>query len=119
MLWQNASDSFHHRVNFIPHSLLDDVPVKTDINQTMPEPLVVLTTMLKAIYVFTKDDMKSFLKAVECLWQEIDGEKNVRGLAEKVKICCALSEEKSLAFTALIIAYFGKKGLIVSKDRDR
>jgi radical SAM superfamily enzyme YgiQ (UPF0313 family) len=115
VLWKKPSDSFHHRVNFIPRSLLNDIPFKKE-GSVMPAPLEILTGTIKAVYVLTENDMHAFLKIAEYLEANIDGKKSVQSLAGEIKKNLALPDEKASAFTSLIIAYLARRGAITSKS---
>ncbi|MBF0550247.1 MAG: cobalamin-dependent protein [Deltaproteobacteria bacterium] len=100
VLCRNNADFVHHRVNFIPHSLLDDIPRKTAACPGYP--YYFLGTIGGAVYNWTLPDMQDFLKVGAWLWPEIDGRTSIRELSRRVAARFPhLDPEKALIFTSL------------------
>ncbi len=110
VLWQQPSDSFHHRVNFLPDSLLDDVPRRN--GKAMPDPLSALGQTVQAIYNWTDTDMRAFVRCAKTVWENIDGQKTVRALAEAN--ASELGPNDALRNTALLTVFWARDGVIAS-----
>ena len=115
----------HHRVNFVPQSLLEDVPVKTEAGQRHDDArasvhALMQETMLPCLHGFDRDKKRAFERAAIAVWLHIDGERTVREIAEAVKGSNALNSDTSVSYTALAIVGYGMQRLVASRaEADR
>ena len=117
VLWRTASDSFHHRVNFIPTSLLDDIAVPLK-DAKMPDPLTWLARVSQAIFDWNEDDMRAFVRLAPPLWSSMDGNKSIRQIAEELSTKISAPMERTLPMTCLHIVNWSRQSLIRSKGKD-
>ena len=114
------SHYIHHRVNFIPYSFLEDVPVKhvvkpdREVRKKADEFLYAV--ILQYIMDWEKEDGPLFTRVALELWQNIDGEKNVAELAKTIQIELNLDQDKSSILTSLAAVFFGREGWISSRQ---
>lgn len=114
VLWRGPRDSYHHRVNFLPNTLLDEIPVK--VSDEPPETTEILSKILQSVFDWTESDMKLFAKICPLVWTLINGTKSVRELAGTVTIKLDASFERCAAMTCLYIALLARAGHINSKS---
>lgn len=110
ILWRKADDSHHHRVNFLPDSLLDDIPRR--LSDNMPSPLPYLTIIVQSIYDWTENRMRGFVRSSPLLWEEMDGIKSVRKLAESIAPRTNMDPDEALAHACLLVALWARDGHI-------
>lgn len=118
VLWKSPADSFHHRVNFIPNSLLDDILARKE-GAAIPDPLPWLSKILQSVYDWTEDDMRSFIRLAPVLWDDIDGRSSLRTLIERLSESSGAPFAKTAAFAALAVVDWGRAGLVVSSEGGR
>jgi hypothetical protein len=111
VLWRGPRDSFHHRVNFIPDSFLDDIPAKG--SAAAPDPKALLTLAVQAIIDWTEDDMRLFIRASRMLWEKTDGVKTLRVIISAIASETTAPAEKAAAMTAVAAALLAKSGDII------
>ena len=112
----DLSNYIHQRINFIPHSLLNDIPVK--VNGNRGSPIKFLEVALQAIFDWTEDMIDKYVKTTNLLWERIDGEKSVRELAGEIKNVLNLSDYHSKMFVSLSIVGLAREGAIRSIDKN-
>jgi hypothetical protein len=113
VLWRSPSDSIHHRVNFLPNSLLDDVPVLSP-GAERPDSLCALGTIIQSVYDWEIPRMRRFLAAHDRIWGRIDGVKSVRGIAESVSADCGTDFGEACMFACLAVALWARSGVVRS-----
>ena len=127
-LAERWEDYHHHRINFVPNSLLEDVPVR---NVRRPRDLD-LSLALWALYdCFWPDFCASvpeknqaqtlarFEEAVPRFWRLANGRRTLREIVERMAPQCSLSRKEALQFGAFICLIFGQLGIIMSrKEKD-
>lgn len=102
VIWRSRRDSFHHRINFIPDSLLDSIPERNA--DSMPDPLPLLELAVQAIIDWTRSDMISFIEAAKILWDSTDGRKSLRQIAS--------AREKLLPYICTAAILWARQGMI-------
>ncbi|MBI3815256.1 MAG: radical SAM protein [Nitrospinae bacterium] len=112
----DLSNYIHQRINFIPFSLLNDVPVK--IKENRGSPIKFLEVILQAIFDWTEDMIDNYVQTANLLWDKIDGKKNVRELSEEIKGLLKLNNYHSKIFVSLAIVGFAREGAIRSRDKN-
>jgi radical SAM superfamily enzyme YgiQ (UPF0313 family) len=110
----DLSHYIHQRINFIPNSLLNDVPVK--VNGNRGSPIKFLEVALQAIFDWTEDMIDNYVQTANILWDRIDGKKNVKELAGEIKSKLNLSNYHSKMFVSLSIVGLAREGAIRSKN---
>ncbi len=116
VLWQGPDDSFHHRVNFLPASLLDETP-SLKPGASMPDPLPWLASASQAIIDWTEEDMRAFVRTATPLWKLIDGVRSVRSMAESLAKESSLEPGKAQSFACLHMVAWARKGLVAGGKR--
>lgn len=123
VLLDEPEELYHHRINFIPNSLLDDVPVRT-INKLSTDHyymyLLATWTGLYTVYDHRNNreelaqglyDAWRFLNA---LFQRCSGRFTVRQLAIRMSEQLNLPMTKSLRMTAFTVYLFAQLGILRS-----
>jgi magnesium-protoporphyrin IX monomethyl ester (oxidative) cyclase len=113
---EDPSHCIHQRVNFIPNSLLYDVPVK--IKDNRGSPIRFLEVILQAIFDWTEDMIDNYIKTADLVWDRVDGKKTVRELADEIEGLLELSDYHSKMFVSLAIVGLARDGVIRSKDKN-
>jgi hypothetical protein len=111
VLWRSPRDSYHHRVNFLPNSLLDDVPVLSP-GAERPDSLCTLGTIIQSVYDWDIGRMRRFLVAHDRIWGRTDGGRSVRGIAESVSAEGETDFEEACMFACLSVALWARSGAI-------
>ncbi len=115
---ENNEDFNHHRVNFIPNSLLNDVPSK--IAPTPGSPYPFLHTIVSYVHNWTIEDMKDYILIGRILWPLINGDKSIRDLVKCVNPeVPRLSNEKIMIFVTLNTVGWAKRGKIKGIEYDK
>ena len=114
VLWKGPSDSFHHRVNFLPDSLLDERPVLKP-GASMPETLPWLSSVTQAIIDWSEEDMRNFVHAAPAVWKLADGKRTIRKIAAELAAESTLTAEKAMTFACLHLVDWARKGLASGK----
>ena len=112
----DLSNYIHQRINFIPHSLLNDIPVK--VNGNRGSPIKFLEVALQALFDWTEEMIDTYVQTSNLLWDRIDGKKNVRELSEEIKEMLNLSDYHSKMFVSLSIVGLAREGAIRSKEKN-
>ena len=106
----------HHRVNFIPESLLKDRPRR--LSQAPGSPYPFLNTVVSYVHNWTLRDMENFVLVRQFLWGAMDGERSVKDLAGAAVVAFPeLSLEKAQIFTALAMVGWAKEERITGTVR--
>ncbi len=116
VLWRGPSDSFHHRVNFLPKSLLDETPSPKS-GALMPDPLPWLASISQAIIDWDEEDMRAFVRCAAPLWKGSDGARRIRHLAAGLARDAKLDEGKAMAFACLHFVNWARKRLLAGDGR--
>ncbi len=101
----------HQRTNFIPFSLLRDVPVKRFRGDGM-EHLRSSVRLISTAFFWTPQEIQSYLTASFFFLKLIDGAKTVERLADGLTRILPLPREKALEYCALATMCLARKGLI-------
>lgn len=109
---KDHSTYVHQRINFIPHSLLNDVPVKT--REEQENPLNFLEIILQAIFDWNEKMIDQYIDINQDVWGKIDGQKSVRRLCEEIEKERKLDNYTSKMFTCLSIVGLAREGSIRS-----
>ncbi|MFH1316708.1 MAG: radical SAM protein [Candidatus Woesearchaeota archaeon] len=121
VLMDDWSDYFHHQINFIPHSLLNDIPLafKTlneyDIEQCVE---VAKSSLFKyfpgneKVDNKNEEDMKRISKRYYALAK---GNKSIKEIADQISKEYKIDIEKVLRFVALATIVFSQKKIVVEK----
>jgi radical SAM superfamily enzyme YgiQ (UPF0313 family) len=121
-------DYHHHRINFVPRSLLDDVPMK---NAGELGPLhyrlcnFVLQVALWNIFnescpiAERRAAATRYRDFLGSFWQYCNGKRTMQDVCEAAGRACALTREESLTFGALTCLILGQTGVIKSARHDR
>ncbi|MBI3584545.1 MAG: cobalamin B12-binding domain-containing protein [Nitrospinae bacterium] len=112
----DLSNYIHQRINFIPHSLLNDVPVK--VNGNRGSPIKFLEVALQALFDWTEDMIDTYIQTSNLLWDRIDGKKSVKELSGEIKGLLKLSDYHSKMFVSLSIVGLAREGAIISSATD-
>lgn len=110
---KDHSTYVHHRINFIPNSLLDDVPAKN--GKGRESPFEFLEIILQAIFDWDENMIDQYIEASKILWEKIDGNKSVRLLCEEIKKDMDLDDYRSKLFVCLSIVGLAREGNIKSE----
>ncbi|MCX5686873.1 MAG: hypothetical protein NTW09_05405 [Candidatus Omnitrophica bacterium] len=107
-------DHYHHqRINFIPFSLLNDIPVKNFKGEFTLSVFKSLNLILTGINLSPKERQAYILTAF-LLLKYIDGKNTLRELAGKIIKTFNFPEEDTMRYCALAIAALARKNLIIS-----
>jgi len=119
VLVEKWDDCFHHNINFIPNSLLDDVPIKTRSHLKPNDYIVAVNSAWAGIWTFASYSLPRFERALE-QWEYVkfissffircDGNSTVRKIAEEVSDFYNMDKKKSFqyaAFSSLVLAQLG------------
>jgi anaerobic magnesium-protoporphyrin IX monomethyl ester cyclase len=113
----------HHTINFIPDSLLDDIPKKT-IGRLRENDYIIC---VKAAWYWMYDlypseepfylqvaKRCSFLYFISKLFSLCDGSMSVRGICNKLSECFNISLKKSFQYSTIIIIVLSQLGIMRS-----
>ena len=122
-------DCFHHNINFIPRSLLDDVPEKTCRRLTANDYLVCISAAWGGMWNFASYTLPrrerfreqiDFMKFISSFYIRCSGNDTLEKIARDVADFLDISLKKSLkysAFSALVLAQMGLiRSSIYSQD---
>jgi len=110
--WKTPSNSYHHRVNFIPFSLLKECPMRRA--DSAPDPLVFLTAIIQAVYDWTESDMRHYIQAADTAWSLLDGTKTVETLASDTATRLSIDLDKAQVYVALAVVGWSRAGVVAS-----
>ena len=111
---KDHSTYVHHRINFIPFSLLNDIPVKTGNGKE--SPLKFLEIILQALHDWNETMIDQYIDVSKKLWGKIDGKKSVRQLCEEIGKEMSLDNYRRKTFVCLSIVGLAREGSIISGD---
>ncbi|WP_459934477.1 B12-binding domain-containing radical SAM protein [Fundidesulfovibrio butyratiphilus] len=107
----------HHRVNFLPDSLLDDTPRRLTATSGSPYPHLHL--IAGYVHDWTLEDMERYVLAHAFLWDAMDGKRTIRQLADMVaRHQPWLSRDRAMVFTALVMVGLAKDNRITGERND-
>jgi len=123
VLLDDPEELYHHRINFIPNSLLDDVPLRT-IDKLTPEYyyiyLLAVWTALYTVFDYnnTRQEIVDYLfdawRLLNALFARATGRFTVRQLALRMSEELDWPMTKSLRMTAFTVYIFGQLGVFRS-----
>jgi len=123
ILLDDPEERFHHRINFIPNSLLDDVPLRT-LDKLQPEHyymfLVVVWTSLYTVFDHNnvRQELVDYLydawRLLNAVFARATGRLTVRQLAIRVSEELNWPMTKSLRMTAFAVYLFAQLGVFRS-----
>lgn len=113
---ENYSHCVHQRINFIPYSLLNDIPVKITAEQE--NPLKFLEIILQAIFDWDNIMIDQYLEVSGRLWKKIDGKKSVRQLCHEIGEEMRLDDYKSKVFVCLSITSLARSRSLRSNKHE-
>jgi radical SAM superfamily enzyme YgiQ (UPF0313 family) len=117
------SDFYHHKVNFLPNSLLDDVPVRTLGNLDISHYYFCMKAAQSGYYDFVpKSDpfwfqvnkRTRFMRYVTLFFQRSSGKMTIRQIAIDLAAYLRIEEKESYRFSAICALVLGQIGLIRS-----
>lgn len=128
VLARGWGDYYHHRINFVPRSLLDDVPAR-NLGALGPLHYRLCNFVLQVALwdVFNEgrplEDRRAaatrYRDFLAAFWRHCNGRRSVRDICEEAGRRCGVSREEGLAFGALTCLVLGQTGVIVSAIHDR
>ncbi|MBP7652287.1 radical SAM protein [Candidatus Dependentiae bacterium] len=119
------SDYYHHRVNFIPDSLLYEIPVKQIEKLTYREILLCVKAMISSVYIFIQPDSSFFkrmlkiaeyIKFVRMFYNECAGNLSVKEIALKLETKIKLNEDILWNYSAVTVIVLSQIGFIQNID---
>lgn len=123
VLAKDWSDYYHHKINFVPNSLLDDVPVQ-NIDRLRPlDYWICLNAMVGTNYEFyhsgqTRLEHKirhhSYLKFIRPFFNLCQGRLTLRQIWRELTFYLKLDGDEALRYTAFTSLILGQLGLIRS-----
>jgi anaerobic magnesium-protoporphyrin IX monomethyl ester cyclase len=122
-------DLFHHQINAIPNSLLDDVPLRTVSGPLSRDHLTILLLATEAALYreFTLEESRRernrrlavagrFYRA---FWQACDGARSLRDLAQALATAQALPPNRGYRYSAFAAYVLGQIGALRSATHHR
>jgi radical SAM superfamily enzyme YgiQ (UPF0313 family) len=110
----------HHRVNFIPFSFLEDVPVKRVAKSKRQARRkaedFLYGVILSYIMDWEKQDGQAFLKVAEEFWHRIDATRNVGELGDTIAAELDLGGNSTSILVSLAAVCYGREGWIYSAN---
>lgn len=102
-------DYYHRRVNYIPNSLLEDIPHKRHFND--PDIISFFgIVIMGGIYDWNDKNVDNYILTAKKIWSLIDGKTSVGQLAKKVILENNISKKYAYIYTALAIVGFARCG---------
>jgi len=131
VLCRDWSDYYHHKINFVPDSLLDDVPIRNIEKLRLVDNWICLNAMAGTVYEFYNDhqsDMEHkirhfrYLKFVRAFFDQCNGKLTIRQIWRELTVYLKMNSDEALrqtAFTSLILGELGLiRSAIFQKDLD-
>ncbi len=118
ILGDDWSDMFHHQLNFLPHTFLDDVPI---VNKPLSEEAIEQCMKTAEISLFkyfpgnekveeeNRQEMKIITKST---YKLTDGKKSIREIAEQITRDSRIDKTKVLRFVTTAIIVLAQKVII-------
>jgi len=103
----------HQRVNFIPFSLLNDIPIKNFKGEFMPYVLESLRLITTGISLNPKE-IRAYIITTLLLLKYINGKNTLKQLTDKIIKAFHFPKENTMQYCALAIATLARKNLIKS-----
>jgi len=113
VLCKELSHYSHQRVNFIPFSLLNDIPVKNCKGDFMPYVFESLRLILVSISLSPKE-IRAYIITTCLLLKYINGKNTLKQLTNKIINAFSFPKENTIRYCALAIAALARKNLIKS-----
>jgi radical SAM superfamily enzyme YgiQ (UPF0313 family) len=117
-------DLFHHQINTIPNSLLDDVPVRTQDGPLSRDHLTILLLGTEAALYreFSLEESRKernrrlavIGRYYRAFWQTCDGVRTLRTLAEEMALSQSIAANRSYRYAALAAYMLGQLGALRS-----
>jgi radical SAM superfamily enzyme YgiQ (UPF0313 family) len=124
VLAEDSSDMFHQQINFLPKSLLKDIPVSiSPISKEIVDKCVEVAVMSLFKY-FTgneKEDNKNRIEMREIserFYELINGTRNIEGIVEKISKEDNIDLMKTFRFVALATIVFAQNNIISSNLKE-
>jgi radical SAM superfamily enzyme YgiQ (UPF0313 family) len=118
ILVDDWSDMFHHQLNFLPHTFLEDVPsVKKPLSEETIEQCV-KTAEISLFKYFpgdekVEDENRREMKDIAVKFHSLsNGKKSIREIAEQISRERRIDRTKVLRFVAAAIIVLAQKGII-------
>jgi len=108
----------HHRVNFLPHSFLEDVPLlearnsRRTIRRKAEDFLY--GVVLMHVMDWEEGDSGRFIKAARHFQDQVDGRRDIAAIAREIEGLLKLDHEKALVLTSLTAVFYAREGWIKS-----
>jgi radical SAM superfamily enzyme YgiQ (UPF0313 family) len=122
-------DLFHHQINTIPNSLLDDVPVRTQDGPLLRDHLTILLLGTEAALYreFSLEESRKernrrlavIGRYYRAFWQACDGSRTLRTLAEETALSQNIAANRSYRYAALAAYLLGQLGALRSATHYR
>lgn len=129
VLLDDDEDLFHHQINTIPNSLLDDVPLRTVDGALSVDHLTILLLGTEAALYreFTLDESRRERNQrlavaggyYRAFWQACDGTRSLRAIAENLARARALARNRSYRYGAIAAYLLGQIGALRSATHHR
>lgn len=127
MLADGWHDCYHHQVNFVPHSLLDDSPVR--IKKRLEEKHYALLDYFahEALWSYFNESvpmeeqrktLRLFRRFAERFYRYSRGKETVGRIAEKVRIHLGVDEKTGIRFAAFCAYMLAQMGMIRSAHEE-
>ncbi|MBN1594118.1 MAG: cobalamin-dependent protein [Candidatus Coatesbacteria bacterium] len=123
VLAKDWSDYYHHKINFVPNSLLDDVPVRTTKRLRPVDYWICLDAICDTNYEFHhinqtimehRIEHSRYLKFVRAFFDACSGQLTLRQIWRELVKYRRLDPEQTLRYVAFCSLILGQLGLIRS-----
>lgn len=123
VLSNDNGELFHHTVNFIPNSLLDDVPERTEGARLTADHWIACLKSLNTLWLYLRPQLnlrqrmrqvEEYLRYIAYFFHSCDGTSDVRQIAGEAAEHFNISFKKSVIFAALNAVALSQLGLIRS-----
>ena len=122
-------DLFHHQINTIPNSLLDDVPLRTMDGPLSRDHLTILLLGTEAALYreFSLEESRKERnrrltaagRYYRMLWTACDGVRSLRTIAQELATCQSIAPNRSYRYAALAAYMLGQLGALRSATHYR
>jgi len=116
-------DCFHHNINFVPNSLLDDVPMCTQERLDPNDLLIAVYAAWAGIWDFASfslprlerfTEQYQYIRFLQSFYIRCDGNRTLRMIATEVAEFLNISSKKSFKFAAFSCLVLAQMGLLRS-----
>ncbi len=122
VLSEENHDLFHHNINFLPYSLLDDIPVRTSKKNLRIGHYLICFIAMKNWFTISLgtsllEDLlqfKEYLRLIKYFFGHCNGDLSLKKIAEGASFDLGIDFKKSLGYSALICIAFSQMGLVRS-----